>query len=79
MDERRLNELSVGDTAVIRRLECDAALKQRLMDLGLTRGARLEVVRFAPLGDPVEIRVRGYSLTLRGAEAAGVVVSAKEG
>jgi len=77
MTERRLNQLAVGDRAVIRRLDCDASLKQRLLDLGLTRGSRLAVVRFAPLGDPVEIKVRGYSLSLRGAEAAGVVVEAE--
>jgi ferrous iron transport protein A len=49
---------------------------RRLMEMGLTRGAAFQVVRFAPMGDPIEIRVRGYHLSLRKAEAAGIAVEA---
>jgi ferrous iron transport protein A len=47
---------------------------RRLMEMGLTRGAKFEVVRYAPMGDPIEIRVRGYHLSLRKSEAAGIAV-----
>jgi Fe2+ transport system protein FeoA len=49
---------------------------RRLMEMGLTRGATFEVVRYAPMGDPIEIRVRGYHLSLRKSEAAGIAVEA---
>jgi ferrous iron transport protein A len=49
---------------------------RRLMEMGLTRGAMFEVVRYAPMGDPIEIRVRGYHLSLRKSEAAGIEVEA---
>ena len=49
--------------------------RQRLMEMGLTVGAQFEVVRFAPLGDPIDIKVRGYHLSLRKNEAAGVLVA----
>lgn len=48
--------------------------QRRLMEMGLTRGATFEVVRFAPMGDPIEIRVRGYHLSLRKSEAAAISV-----
>jgi len=47
---------------------------RRLMEMGLTRGATFEVIRYAPMGDPIEIRVRGYHLSLRKSEAAGIAV-----
>ncbi len=49
--------------------------RQRLLEMGLTVGAQFEVVRFAPLGDPIDIKVRGYHLSLRKNEAAGVLVA----
>jgi Fe2+ transport system protein FeoA len=49
---------------------------RRLMEMGLTRGATFQVVRYAPMGDPIEIRVRGYHLSLRKSEAAGISVEA---
>jgi ferrous iron transport protein A len=49
---------------------------RRLMEMGLTRGSTFEVVRYAPMGDPIEIRVRGYHLSLRKSEAAGIAVEA---
>lgn len=50
-------------------------LRQRLLEMGLTAGAEFEVIRFAPLGDPIDIKVRGYHLTLRKREAAGILVA----
>ena len=49
---------------------------RRLMEMGLTRGAKFEVLRYAPMGDPIEIRVRGYNLSLRKSEAAEIQVEA---
>jgi Fe2+ transport system protein FeoA len=51
-----------------------AGTHQRLMEMGLTRGASFQVVRYAPMGDPIEIKVRGYHLSLRKCEAAGILV-----
>lgn len=69
-----LSDLGVGQRGIIAAIALDAESKQRLLELGLTKGSRFEVVRFAPLGDPVDIRIRGYHLSLRKAEAAGIEV-----
>lgn len=70
----RLVDVPVGGRASIRDLEGDPTLVQRLLEMGLTDGEEVEVVRFAPLGDPMEIRIRGYNLSLRRKEAAAVLV-----
>jgi Fe2+ transport system protein FeoA len=69
-----LDTLKPGDGAVVRGLHGEAEVAERLMEMGLIVGTTLKVVKFAPLGDPMEILMRGYHLTLRRAEAAGVVV-----
>ena len=74
-DSRPLSELRVGSAGEVTRLGLPRATATRLMELGVLPGTRLEVVRVAPLGDPMEIRLRGYSLSLRRAEAAGVSVA----
>jgi len=66
---RTLSELAPGDRGRVVKVGGDADAVRRLMDLGLTRGTTLEVIRAAPLGDPLEVRLRGYMLTLRRAEA----------
>ncbi|HLV24799.1 MAG TPA: FeoA family protein [Gemmatimonadales bacterium] len=71
---RSLTDLAPAESGRIVALEGAASEIQRLRDMGLTRGARVEVVRVAPLGDPMELRVRGFILTLRKHEAAGVRV-----
>jgi Fe2+ transport system protein FeoA len=76
MAERPLSQLSPGETARIDRLEGDPAVRQRLQEMGLIRGAPVRFVRAAPLGDPIEIRVRGYHLSLRRQEAEAVIVEA---
>jgi ferrous iron transport protein A len=66
----RLSELSPGDAAVIEGYERGhPAYRSRLLAMGLTRGTRVKVIRVAPLGDPVELEVRGFRLTLRKDEA----------
>ena len=68
-------DLKVGDNAVVTAADSDSTEQhQRLMILGLTEGTRFHVTRVAPLGDPIEIRLRGFNLSLRRAEAKGVKV-----
>ena len=69
---RTLDELPIGESAVVHRVACQRRVGRRLMEMGLLPGTRIEMVRRAPLGDPLEVRLRGYLLSLRRAEAAGV-------
>jgi len=69
-----LAEMPVGGKGRVRGMTLPPETHQRLMEMGLTRGAGFEVVRYAPMGDPIEIRVRGYHLSLRKSEAAGIAV-----
>lgn len=69
-----LADLQPGQKARIEDLEGDPALVQRILEMGLTEEEEVTVVRFAPLGDPLEVRVRGYNLSLRKAEAARIRV-----
>jgi Fe2+ transport system protein FeoA len=69
-----LASLTPGTTAVVTEIRVDPACRSRLMEMGLLTGTRVELVRFAPLGDPVEIKVRGYHLTLRKHEAEQIWV-----
>ena len=64
-----LDELTVGQSAVIVSVGGAGALRQHFLDMGVIPGARVSVAQFAPMGDPIEIRVRGYELTLRKADA----------
>lgn len=70
-----LASLPVGVTAVIKEINLPAENKVRLMEMGLLAGTAIELVRFAPLGDPVEIKFRGCRLTLHKHEADSIVVS----
>ena len=69
---RTLDELPIGESAVVHRVACQRRVGRRLMEMGLLPGTRIEMVRRAPLGDPLEVRLRGYLLSLRRAEATGV-------
>ena len=66
---KTLKGVRVGETAVILRLHGEGALKRRIMDMGLTRGTEVYVRKVAPLGDPLELTVRGYELSLRKSDA----------
>lgn len=70
-----LTELSLGNTATVAAIKVPAGSQARLMEMGLLVGTPVELVRFAPLGDPVEIKVRGYNLSLRRHEAEQILVS----
>lgn len=71
---RTLNTLQPGDETTVLELNGEAEATSRLMELGLLPGTKLKVVRYAPLGDPIEVLVRGYHLSLRRGEASGIVV-----
>lgn len=69
-----LDELQPGQKATIRRVGGRGAAKRRIVDMGVVRGTPVEVVKVAPLGDPIEVKLKGYSLTLRKEEAATIAV-----
>ena len=69
-----LSSVAVGTTATVTEIKLPPASRPRLMEMGLLVGTPVELVRFAPLGDPVEIKVRGYNLTLRKHEAEQILV-----
>ena len=71
---KKLSEMAPGDRGRVAKVEGDAEAARRLMQMGLMRGTTVEVVRQAPLGDPLEVRVRGFMLTLRRAEAEHIEV-----
>jgi ferrous iron transport protein A len=70
----KLSELKAGDRAQVSSVAAEPAVRRRLMDLGLVRGTELELLRFAPLGDPIEISCNGLLLTMRRNEADGITV-----
>lgn len=78
-DASSLGELAVGTRAVVRQVAGSRRLRTRVLELGLLPGTEIEVVRKAPLGDPLELRLRGYSLSLRKADAAAIEVQVLEG
>ena len=69
-----LAEMPIRGKGRVREITLPPESHQRLLEMGLTRGAAFEVVRYAPMGDPIEIRVRGYHLSLRKSEAARITV-----
>ena len=66
---KTLRQVKIGETAKVVKLHGEGAVKRRIMDMGLTRGVEIYVRKVAPLGDPVEITVRGYELSIRKADA----------
>lgn len=72
-----LSEFSVGDAGVVKAVAGEGRIRRRLFDMGVTPGAEIVLRKRAPLGDPVEITIRGYELTLRKTEAACVTMEVK--
>lgn len=64
-----LKEAKIGQTVTVKKLHGEGAVKRRIMDMGITKGVTISVRKVAPLGDPIEITVRGYELSLRKADA----------
>ena len=71
---KTIGDMKVGETAKVARLNGEGAVKRRIMDMGLTKGVQVTVRKVAPLGDPIELTVRGYELSIRKDEAVKVEV-----
>ena len=71
---KTLRNVKVGQTAVVKKLHGEGAVKRRIMDMGITKGTSVYVRKVAPLGDPVEVTVRNYELSLRKADAEMIEV-----
>ena len=74
MSMRTLRDVRIGESAVVKKLYGEGALRRRIMDMGITKGVTVKVRKTAPLGDPLELTVRGYQLTLRKSDAANIEV-----
>ena len=66
---KTLKDAKVGDTAIVSKLHGEGAVKRRIMDMGITKGVEIHIRKVAPLGDPMELNVRGYELSVRKADA----------
>ena len=75
---KKLDEFKIGETGLIKKVEGEGRLRRRLFDMGVTPGATVYLRKKAPLGDPLEVTIRGYELTLRKTEAELVVLEVKE-
>ncbi len=72
---KTLQQSKVGDTAVVKKLHGEGAVRRRIMDMGITKGVEIYIRKLAPLGDPIEVNVRGYELSIRKADAAMIEIS----
>ena len=71
---RTLRDIKVGGTAKVVKINGEGAIKRRIMDMGITKGVEIYVRKMAPLGDPMEVTVRGYELAFRKADAEMIIV-----
>ena len=71
---RTLRDIKVGGTAKVIKVHGEGAIRRRIMDMGITKGVEVRVRKFAPLGDPIELTVRGYELSIRKSDAALIEV-----
>ncbi len=72
---RTLKDVKIGETVTVARLNGGGAVKRRIMDMGITKGTEIYVRKVAPLGDPVELTVRGYELSIRKADAEMIEIA----
>ncbi|SFT55358.1 ferrous iron transport protein A [Lachnospiraceae bacterium XBD2001] len=73
--ERTLHDVSVGETVTVKAIHGEGAVKRRIMDMGITKNVEIYVRKVAPLGDPVEVTVRGYELSIRKEDAKMVEIA----
>ncbi len=71
---RSLRDIPIGGTAKVKKIHGEGAVRRRIMDMGITKGVEIYVRKVAPLGDPIEVNVRGYELSLRKADAEDIEV-----
>ena len=74
MSEITLNNIKAGNSATVTGIALTGPLKRRLIDMGITPGVKIKIKKFAPLGDPIEIELRGYELSIRRSEAKNIFV-----
>lgn len=72
--EKYLNEFLVNENGKVKKIEAEGKIKRRLFDMGVTPGAEIKLKKLAPLGDPIEVTIRGYELTLRKDEANKILM-----
>ena len=72
--EKQLSELKPSDKGIIKLIKSGPTLKRKLLDMGIVPGSQLEVIRVAPFGDPVEVKIKGYNLSLRKEEAKQISI-----
>lgn len=71
---KNLRECKVGETVVVAKITGEGALRRRIMDMGITKGAEIYIRKVAPFGDPIEVTVRGYELSIRRSEAEQILL-----
>ena len=71
---KTLRDVAIGESVTVRRLTGEGAIKRHIMDMGITKGTDVFVRKVAPLGDPIEVTVRGYELSLRKSEAESILI-----
>ena len=72
---KTLRDVKCGESATVLKLQGEGPIRRRIMDMGITKGTKVAVKRVAPLGDPIELTVRGYQLSIRKSEAANILVN----
>jgi Fe2+ transport system protein FeoA len=78
MTEKSLDKVLPGQKGKVIKITGNGFIRQRILDMGIVKGTEIEVERVAPLGDPIEIKVKGYHLSLRKAEAANIYLEVEE-
>ncbi len=71
---KTLRDVKVGETATVAKIDGEGATKRRIMDMGITKGVEIYVRKIAPLGDPIEVTVRGYELSVRKADGEMIII-----
>lgn len=74
MNKVPLSQMKAGEKGIVAEVREHGFLSQRLLEMGIIRGTPVEVIRFAPMGDPIDIKIRGYHLSLRLEEAQGILI-----
>ncbi|MBQ2714047.1 MAG: ferrous iron transport protein A [Clostridia bacterium] len=75
---KTLDQFTIGESGVVKSMTAEGKIKRRLLDMGITNGTKIYLRKKAPLGDPLEVTVRGYELTLRKAEGACIVMEVEK-
>ena len=72
---RTLRDARIGETVTVQKLTGEGAVKRRIMDMGITKGTEIMIRKVAPLGDPIEVNLRGYELSIRKSEAENILLA----